>query len=104
MVEVLVGKNLTLQQGYEAFDADKDGKVSLQDLQTSVANMNLNIDEFMVQALYSLLDPDKLGYILKERWSECLGIQYSRSLKPLDMSLEEFDTPKESSIFSFSFK
>ncbi len=82
MVKALVDKMLTLEQGYEAFDADKDGKVSLQDLQTSVANMKLKINEFLVQALYSQLDPDKLGYILKEHWNDCLGIQYSLSLLP----------------------
>ncbi len=73
---------LTLEQGYEAFDVDKDGKVSLQDLQAAVTNMEMSIDASSVEELFEHLDPDKLGYISQDNWKDKLAAAYAEEPVP----------------------
>jgi hypothetical protein len=69
----LAFNKLTIDQGYDAFDADEDGKVSLKDLLAAENILRLGISESSVQALFDHLDPDKLGYISRDHWKDALA-------------------------------
>jgi hypothetical protein len=80
LVQALIGRSITLEQGYEALDGDKDGKVSLQDIKTAVTNMEMSIDASSVEALFEHLDPDKLGYISRDSWSDKLAAMWQQQV------------------------
>ena len=59
--------------GYDAFDEDKDGKVSLADLQAASKQFNLNLDPSAVAELYKFLDPREEGAADKEVWRKAMS-------------------------------
>ena len=66
--------NLSPEQGYDAFDTDEDGKVSLQDLQASVSQLQMGIAEADIRALFASLENavDK-GFIDKQAWVRAIN-------------------------------
>jgi hypothetical protein len=82
----LIYNELTPEQGYDAFDEDEDGKVSLKDLHAAVNKLKLGLEPSLVTQLFYHLDPEKLGYISFDSWKDTLayaevdGILHSRGI------------------------
>ena len=64
--------NLDFDQGYESFDADEDGQLSQQDLETSIQDLQLDLDAASAIALFRHLDPESIGFIRLENWRAAL--------------------------------
>ncbi len=69
----LMFNELSASDGYDAFDADEDGKVSLGDLQIAAAQLQLNISEQDIRSLFESLDKGRTGYIPREDWVQAIG-------------------------------
>ena len=68
----LVFNNLSHKDGYDSFDADGDGRLSLQDLLDAVAQLALEITEEDSTNLFAYLDTDGAGFIKREAWLQAL--------------------------------
>jgi Ca2+-binding EF-hand superfamily protein len=69
----LMFNQLSASDGYDAFDADEDGKVSLVDLQSAAAQLQLAISEQDIRSLFESLDKGRTGYIPREAWVQTIG-------------------------------
>ena len=69
----LIFNELSPEDGYDAFDADEDGQVSLSDLQSAVTQLQLEISEQNSASLFESLDADKTGFIPKAAWLEAIA-------------------------------
>jgi hypothetical protein len=64
--------DLSLQDGYDAFDVDDDGKVSLSDLQAAVSTLSLGISEDDCKSLFEGMSGGK-GHIERSSWVRTVG-------------------------------
>mmetsp|Transcript_38538 Transcript_38538/g.77242 ORF Transcript_38538/g.77242 Transcript_38538/m.77242 type:complete len:144 (+) Transcript_38538:563-994(+) len=64
---------LSATDGYDAFDADEDGLVSLSDLQTAVETLELNLKQSEVETLFKHLEAAEGGHVSKDKWQEAMG-------------------------------
>ena len=64
---------ITAEDSYEAFDADKDGKLSRADLRVAIQMLSLGIDEDTASALYDRLDGTGQGHINAAAWVEAVS-------------------------------
>ena len=71
---VLRSYNVSHEQGFQYFDVDHDGKVSLDDLQRAVTRMQLLDSGQDVKRLFESLDTGGTGYILPEAWMHSIGL------------------------------
>jgi Ca2+-binding EF-hand superfamily protein len=69
----LAYNSLNAEDGYDAFDADEDGKVSLDDLKSRVVTLQLDLTHESLEALMAQLDPTQAGYISREEWAKSLA-------------------------------
>ena len=69
----LIFNGLNPEDGYDAFDADEDGQVSLKDLQNAVKTLSLEIAEEDSKRLFETLDTGKNGFIAREAWVEAMS-------------------------------
>jgi hypothetical protein len=74
IIEALSFNQMTLGGGFDAFDIDGDGRISRQDFQRSVDDLQLELDEHTIQLMHRCLDADADGFI---------GRQVSRCDAPL---------------------
>jgi Ca2+-binding EF-hand superfamily protein len=61
-----VSSGLSPEDGYDAFDVDEDGKVSLLDLQNALKQLEL--DTAAAEGLHRFLDINKEGFVDKALW------------------------------------
>lgn len=59
--------------GYEAFDMDKDGAVSLDDLVKSADQLNLRLDPAQLEALVAFLDVHRVGSADPDKWVDVMS-------------------------------
>ena len=64
---------ITAEESYDAFDTDKDGKLSRQDLRVAIQTLGLGIDEDTASALYATLDDAGHGHIDAAAWVDAIG-------------------------------
>ena len=84
----LVFNGLDLDKGYDAFDDDEDGVLSLADLQAAVQALQLNLSDRDTRALYAHMDPAGAGHIAREAWTSALsGAQTEEVLKSRGIEL-----------------
>jgi len=69
----LIFNELSPEDGYDAFDADEDGQVSLSDLQSAVESLSLDISEQDVKGLFVNLDAGTTGFIPKAAWVQAIA-------------------------------
>lgn len=69
----LVFNELSHDEGYDAFDADEDGQVSLSDLQSAVKQLQLDMSEENSTCLFNSLVPSKIGFINREAWVQAMA-------------------------------
>jgi chromosome segregation ATPase len=69
----LVYNQLSPEDGYDAFDADEDGQVSLSDLVSAVTQLQLEISEGDCRSVFESLDAGKTGFIPKAAWLEAIA-------------------------------
>ena len=62
----LVSTGLSPEDGYDAFDVDEDGKVSLPDLQNALEQLDL--DSAAAEGLHRFLDVRKEGFVDRGLW------------------------------------
>jgi hypothetical protein len=60
-------------EGYNAFDSDGDGAVSLEDLRSSAMAAGLELAEEELLAAFSVLDPGSTGSAIRSAWSAAVG-------------------------------
>ena len=66
--------SLTADKGFEAFDLDEDGKLSLNDLMESANQLQMGIADADLRTLFaSLEDAADPGFINKEAWVQAVG-------------------------------
>ncbi len=63
IIEALSFNQMTLGGGFDAFDIDGDGRISRQDFQRSVDDLQLELDEHTIQLMHRCLDADDDGFI-----------------------------------------
>eukprot|EP00961_Rhodomonas_salina_P133986 1802721-Rhodomonas_salina.3 len=68
----LVYNQLSVQQGFSAFDADRDGRISAEDMRKSLAELEMGLTEAEMQVLHAELDRDKDGFLSVSEWEEGL--------------------------------
>ena len=68
----LAYNNLSPEDGYDAFDVDEDGKVSLDDLTSAVASLNLQLENEGIRAAFAHLDHENTGFIDKDVWGRAI--------------------------------
>ncbi len=61
------------EEGYNAFDSDGDGAISLGDLRDSTLIAGLELAEGELQAAFLVLDPDNTGHAIRTAWSAAVG-------------------------------
>jgi Ca2+-binding EF-hand superfamily protein/chromosome segregation ATPase len=69
----LVYNQLSPEDGYDAFDADEDGQLSLSDLVSAVTQLQLEISEGDCRSVFESLDAGKTGFIPKAAWLEAIA-------------------------------
>jgi len=69
----LVYNSLSPEDGYDAFDVDDDGKLSLSDLLSAVTQLKLEISEGDCKSVFENLDAGKTGFIPKAAWVEVIA-------------------------------
>ena len=70
---ILIFNKLSAEDGYDTFDVDDDGQVSLSDLRSSVTALNLGISEEDSKSVFESLDTGKTGFIPKAAWGEAIA-------------------------------
>ncbi len=68
LIDALSFNHLTIKDGFNAFDVDEDGLISLRDLQSSVDDLQLELDVETIQLMHRFLDVDADGFISKKEW------------------------------------
>lgn len=58
--------NLSSEEGFEAFDSDGDGSISIDDLCGIAMNLNLELSEKELTDLHKALDDDSDGFVSSE--------------------------------------
>lgn len=66
IIEALSFNQMSLDGGFDAFDADGDGRISKQDFQRSVEDLQLELDGHTIHLMHRCLDADDDGYIGKQ--------------------------------------
>jgi hypothetical protein len=59
---------LTVLSGFSAFDQDRDGRVSIEDLRMSMRDLEITIQHGELQILFNFLDADNDGFISETEW------------------------------------
>ena len=68
LIDALSFNHLTIKDGFNAFDVDEDGLISLRDLHSSVDDLQLELDVETIQLMHRFLDVDADGFISKKEW------------------------------------
>ena len=63
---------LTVISGFSAFDQDRDGRVSMEDLRKSMNDLELAVQHAELQALFSFMDTDHDGFVSEIEWGAAL--------------------------------
>ena len=63
---------LAVLSGFSAFDQDRDGRVSLEDLRKSLSDLELELVHQELQALFAFMDADNDGFISEAEWAAAL--------------------------------
>ena len=66
IIEALSFNQMSLGGGFDAFDVDGDGRISKQDFQRSVEDLQLELDGHTIHLMHRCLDADDDGYIGKQ--------------------------------------
>jgi Ca2+-binding EF-hand superfamily protein len=81
---------LSVTDGYDAFDADEDGKVSLDDLKSVIAQLSLNLVQDEIVKLYDHLGGKSKGYVTREEWGRVVSTgRGAKVLQSRGMVIEE---------------
>ena len=64
--------SMSPEDGYNAFDVDKDGRISRTDMRMACQALSLDLDSKQVAALFDALDLDKSGAIDRSEWNRVL--------------------------------
>ena len=73
ILAVLKFNNLDIAMGYDVFDYDEDGHVSLRDLRKKCAELALEISPEGITELFQALAGVRTGHISKNVWAESLA-------------------------------
>jgi hypothetical protein len=73
-------------QGFEIFDRDRDGKLSYDDLLSSLIEMQLSVTHPDCNALHCTLDSARVGYVTVDSWNRALA---AADLDSILVDLEE---------------
>ena len=68
IIEALSFNQMTLDSGFDAFDADGDGRISLRDFRASVDDLQLELDAQTVELMHRCLDADADAFIGRQEW------------------------------------
>ena len=66
--------SLSPVDGYDEFDDDQDGRLSMSDLKAANSILHMDLSEENLRALFLLLDPLKEGYIRQEQWTKSFAL------------------------------
>ena len=66
IVEALSFNQMSFGSGFDAFDIDGDRRISMQDFQRSVDDLQLELDRHTIQLMHRCLDADDDGFIGKQ--------------------------------------
>jgi Ca2+-binding EF-hand superfamily protein len=64
--------SMSPEDGYNAFDVDKDGRISRTDMRVASQALSLDLDSKQLAALFEALDLDKSGAIDRGEWNRVL--------------------------------
>ena len=79
--------------GYGAFDQDRDGRVSMEDLRKSMSDLELMMPLGELQSLFHFIDADHDGFISEVEWSTALrdadpfSVLASQGVRTLEISV-----------------
>ena len=59
---------LTVLSGFSAFDQDRDGRVSIEDLRMSMRDLEITMMHGELQILFNFMDADNDGFISETEW------------------------------------
>jgi Ca2+-binding EF-hand superfamily protein len=60
--------SLSVDEGYDAFDIDEDGRVSFEDLKNAIGQLSINMSEEAMTELYEHLGGGAQGYVMRQDW------------------------------------
>ncbi len=63
----------TLQEGFEAFDLDKDSKLSVEDLIHSIHKLQLGLEDDEIRAIHRKINKSSNGFVSFEEWNDTVG-------------------------------
>jgi Ca2+-binding EF-hand superfamily protein len=87
--------DLNADEGYEAFDVDLDGKLSISDMRFAADTLQLEISHNDMQKLFARIDVNHCGYIDREGWSNMIAnANHQEALKVRGVLLDD-DPAKE---------
>ena len=66
--------SLSPVDGYDEFDDDQDGRLSMSDLKAANSILHMDLSEENLRALFLLLDPLNEGYIRQEQWTKSFAL------------------------------
>jgi hypothetical protein len=65
---------LSVSEGYDAFDADEDGQISLEALKSAVKQLSLNLTPEATFELFQYMQGGVTGSVTREEWLRVISI------------------------------